>query len=429
MPPPPSPSRTPLLLEQETEDTGSEEGVLKYVIAFDVLHGLALSLLVAVFLTALISARIRRLETWYSFILSFIVLSASNLLLLTRQLGPHPSLQLCTAQAVLIYAAPVWTAASGVAFLLQVSSSYIIIMLTESSDENFHFQIFMHAYYYLKNCSSRLLGGFLYHLIPFLLYLGAVAETTVLSLKHPDLIVRERDGLYCHSRLSIISKISGGIAGFGTVLILIFGLTTAVLLYRSWNDFKKLKKRTGGGISVTLLIRIGLFTFVSVVALGISSSKFVKASYDEAPVYLATAAVPLCAALTIGLQGDILRRWMFWKRYEDPPPTFAMEESSRVSRTTGIRSNVYRTELASDYDLTMVPPTPTSPPSSHLKQERPFYSDPEMEYIYPGPVTPKSSTYPRDSMHSMHSQMEGSPRDSVLSYVTGPSTRNFGLAL
>lgn len=72
-------------------------------ILFDVLDIVGLVVLVIVLLTALLSSKVKRTPTWYSFIVSGIIFSVSKLLLLGHQAGPVPNQTICFIQGILVY--------------------------------------------------------------------------------------------------------------------------------------------------------------------------------------------------------------------------------------------------------------------------------------------------------------------------------------
>jgi hypothetical protein len=141
-------------------------------------------------------------------------------------------------------------------------------------------------------------------------------------------------------------------------------------------------------------------------------------SWNEGPVRLVTAAVPLCTALTIGLQGDILKRWMFWKKYEDPTPTFAIEESSRATRSVQARSTIQRNDQGSEYGVPLSPPTPKFPPSVHNypKSEYGGYKEGSLDYGYRG--ASMSTTNFRQSLPQSSKSLIS--RDSVVTFASFP---------
>lgn len=80
---------------------------VRFIVAFDILNFIALVSLSIVLLTAWASPRIRRVPTWYLYIVSWDVYSLSYLLILGKQTGSEPVWGLCLFQSMMIYAAPI----------------------------------------------------------------------------------------------------------------------------------------------------------------------------------------------------------------------------------------------------------------------------------------------------------------------------------
>lgn len=76
------------------------------VTIFDSLIVIGLVLLIAVLSPAMFSRRIKRLETWFGFITSWIVLCISLLLLVGQPQESEPNPQICLLQAAMLYASP-----------------------------------------------------------------------------------------------------------------------------------------------------------------------------------------------------------------------------------------------------------------------------------------------------------------------------------
>ncbi|KAJ6515060.1 hypothetical protein C8R47DRAFT_501309 [Mycena vitilis] len=67
-------------------------------------------------LPALFSGRVSRTATWYSFMLSWMWYFIANVILAGRRTSTEPPFSLCLFQSGLIYASPVFTCATGLAF-------------------------------------------------------------------------------------------------------------------------------------------------------------------------------------------------------------------------------------------------------------------------------------------------------------------------
>lgn len=107
------PSLIPLFNFSQTTtvswDDSSSRPSRPLIIAFDVLYIVGPLSLLAILLTAWRAEDIRqrRLPTWFMAVGSWVFISVANILLIGRQTGPSPPPNICLAQAMLIYAAPV----------------------------------------------------------------------------------------------------------------------------------------------------------------------------------------------------------------------------------------------------------------------------------------------------------------------------------
>ena len=105
----------------------TSEAGLGFLVAFDILYVIGLISLATIFLTALLSKRVHRQKTWFMVIISWVLNSVSNILLIGRQKTPLINLNpdLCLTQAVLIDSTPVlWVQSiqSGVVWLSSLPS-------------------------------------------------------------------------------------------------------------------------------------------------------------------------------------------------------------------------------------------------------------------------------------------------------------------
>lgn len=91
------------------EDTASPTSQnIRDIIAFDVLYGVGLVLLILLLFTALFSPRhIKRGPTWFMMLVGWIITSMGNLIIVGQQTGSPPGQAVCLLQAMLVYASPV----------------------------------------------------------------------------------------------------------------------------------------------------------------------------------------------------------------------------------------------------------------------------------------------------------------------------------
>ncbi|PPQ78958.1 hypothetical protein CVT25_002287 [Psilocybe cyanescens] len=96
------------------EDTASPSSqAIRDIIAFDVLYGVGLVLLILLLFTALFSPHhIKRGPTWFMMLVGWMITSMGNLIIVGQQTGPPPKQAICLMQAMIVYASPVLMAAN-----------------------------------------------------------------------------------------------------------------------------------------------------------------------------------------------------------------------------------------------------------------------------------------------------------------------------
>ena len=99
-----------ILLSDICKLAGIDENITKPdilpIIAFDILQILGLISISATLCTVWFSSRIRRSNTWFSYIFSWGFSSIGCLLIIGRQTGPRPGHILCLCQTMLSNASP-----------------------------------------------------------------------------------------------------------------------------------------------------------------------------------------------------------------------------------------------------------------------------------------------------------------------------------
>nr|GAT60701.1 predicted protein [Mycena chlorophos] len=276
-----------------------------------VFNALAASALVGLTLTilpVLLSSQIQRSWLWLSAIASWILYSASYLLVIAHQ-DPEsapPPRGLCALQMMAIYAGPPVTTATGVALLIDIL-----------------FKI-------KKNPFTKLLGhrySLTLLILPWALYAAVAIEALVLVTDFDEIQLNETR-MYCNSSKSIQSQITAGIC--------VVGLGSAVgvegwiisILYHNWAQMRLRKNQLNADLRLSSVLRILIFTVQT--SLGLVLAGMVSGSIEIENVAVWCALLPLIpvlCAITFGSQWDIVTFYLFWLRPKDTLPTAEVAES------------------------------------------------------------------------------------------------------
>ncbi|KAJ6489612.1 hypothetical protein C8R47DRAFT_473805 [Mycena vitilis] len=247
--------------------------------------------------TAYFSSTVHRSGLWFRHMMAWIIYSASYLLLLGRQLGPAPPLGLCMVQAALIYAAPTLPTLSALCFSID-----LYIGLTAAVHRE-------------KKRVRPMLANFLLA-FPQLVFVAVILEV-LLFIQDPKIVARDPSHLYCHVTARTPSLVSAYIVIATGLVIIPLEIWIGVVLYRNWAAFRH-SPQINPQVSLSMFVRVGLFTVVSMTGVGLSSFKIV--SRDSNPYWsLVLPSVPILAAITFGSQEDIMKSLVFWREPEAAP--------------------------------------------------------------------------------------------------------------
>jgi len=244
-------------------------------------------------LTAWVSSRVHRTTAWYSFMGSWMFFCLSYFLIAGQQVGAEPDFGVCITQASLIYAAPPLTSCVSLAFLLQLYSTVSAV---------------------LKNRRMSRTRSMMLHMFPFAVHCLFFFETLAIGLSNRQEIARNVSGMFCHLNNSFQVKITAAVVILAMIAMLVYECLTVVLLYRNWTAFQRLRIRSNNAISLPLMVRVSIFSFLPMIAMVISSLSFLPSTpIFEAQTNLVVAFLPAAAAVIFGTQRDILNAWMFWR--------------------------------------------------------------------------------------------------------------------
>jgi len=271
---------------------------LRFLIAFDIIYVVGLVFLVTIFLTVWCSSSIKRASTWLMVIVSWFITSLANLMLVGQQTGRPPMTSVCLAQAMLIYAVPIFTSFYATAFMCQV---YLSISLALNSN---------------STISRRQM--ILLHALPCGAFVGILIEVLIFGVLRPDTIQRHPLGMFCHLTLSTPPKITAGLTILAMIVFLSLEASIGVILYRLWKGSGKLiPLRSHDHISLDVAARVVIFGFCPMIAIGVSGLQYVpKLQIDDTKTALIQGILPMTASLIFGTQRDIILTWMFWRKRE-----------------------------------------------------------------------------------------------------------------
>ncbi|KAF9463515.1 hypothetical protein BDZ94DRAFT_600816 [Collybia nuda] len=270
-----------------------------HIIIFDALAFLGCFLTVAVLVPALLSPRIKRSETWFGLLMSWLLYSVSYILLIGRQVGPKPSLGLCMFQSALVYATSPLCAAATMCFAFDC-----FLKLSKISPNGRT----------IGRKTAKMLVIF-----PWVLAL-VIAGEAILSVNDSSKVRRNASHFYCHITSRVPSLVNAIIVVLCILVIIPLEIYTGFLLYRNWTLFKRLSI-TRARIALSTLTRLALFSFIISLALFLTILSATRIDHPRlGPAwYMILISLPSFSALCFGIQKDILEAWLFWRKKESDP--------------------------------------------------------------------------------------------------------------
>ncbi|KAK0489511.1 hypothetical protein EDD18DRAFT_584515 [Armillaria luteobubalina] len=254
--------------------------------------------------TALLSRRVQRHITWFSFCVSWIVscISYTLLVIAGQALKTQPTFGLCVTQAALIYAAPPLTGCT-----------------------TFSLAFYMHTHMRSSPDGSPAQGDALSMKLvlllgPYLVWFGILVGILVSGTQQPQLVRKALNGTYCDLKSHIPSKVSSLVVFISTMGVITISVFVVVQLYRN-------RRRLGSSTQyVASAVRVVTFSLVGLLALIVSAiyvftnrqgSTFdivlalgkLTGTYKPLLV-LKLALVPNFGVVIFGSQADIVRVWM-----------------------------------------------------------------------------------------------------------------------
>ncbi|KAF4597121.1 hypothetical protein EYR40_007571 [Pleurotus pulmonarius] len=281
----------------EPKDTGSDLSQPQLIWVFNALLSAGALQLIVIFLTALLSKRVRRVVTWYMFIFAWIIHSLSFLFIAGRQVGSPPTIGVCLIGSALIYASPPLT---GFATLILVLQLFLNVSFGRSMEKRKQIEGYFHIAL----------------MLPPMMFTLVVAGVIALASQEPKCITRDQSGMICHldDPGSVIVIWNTVILTLCVSLVLLAGGSTIRILWRrrkAMRDMYDFDPITKGLVFRLALFNIGpCMVLIYEVVLIPFSDNGIKVTF----CHIAYASLPNLAAWTFGSQSDIMRVWMFWKR-------------------------------------------------------------------------------------------------------------------
>ncbi|KAJ7879164.1 hypothetical protein B0H13DRAFT_2667954 [Mycena leptocephala] len=284
--------------DQASQDV-SDSSLRIWVMVFNILSAMGFLALAAVFLTVILSPSVKRVSTWYSYIVAWMVFCITPFLVIGHQthFDHPPSFAPCVVDSALMYASRPFAAFATLSLILQL---------------------------YL-NVSTRLNRGevrpesvYALLVIPPMLYLIMFLWTFIRGIVIPDQVELEPGGFYCHLSGPLPAIVGGALVGLATTAALFVEVLIVTLLCRNWRAFRALQRCGDHGVSLSIIIRVSVFAILPIIGLALSFTAYVPNLVEKIfPSYnLLLASLPLAAAVIFGSQADILTVWMFWREDE-----------------------------------------------------------------------------------------------------------------
>ncbi|KDR72762.1 hypothetical protein GALMADRAFT_229023 [Galerina marginata CBS 339.88] len=242
-----------------------------------------------VLLTAILSRRVKRLSTWYSFCFSWILSSISYSLLsfAGQQTTSTPSYWLCYIQAALIYSMPPTTTCTTLALLVHILLSF------PDTAADIPLKINLRT-------SCLLLMG------PYSIFLVMFIGVTLYETRNPAMLWKAPQGTYCDSMNADWSRISSIVVAAVSMVIIIVQGQLAARLYSNLHSLRRDSQ------SFATIFRGMLFTVIGFITLVIAMVFTITNDHTLA-FDMIISLFPLLALFVFGSQKDLYQAWFSWE--------------------------------------------------------------------------------------------------------------------
>ncbi|KAK7025246.1 hypothetical protein R3P38DRAFT_1065009 [Favolaschia claudopus] len=271
---------------------------LRQLTIFNSLFILGLILLVGVILPPIFSPNVRRSPLWFTFMGSWLLYCVSCLLLIGNQLGPDPPFGLCLFQAALIHSMPSLATICGVCFIVDV---YCIMRIS-----------LLHSYWIPMRRTLPLLA------FPVVSFIFLFFLSVGIGLQDHSTVGRVQN-MFCRINTGLPTLLSAILSAFALLVAIAVDVAAVVLLYRVTPPSTSEKSPdTKPPIARGMLIRIFIFSLLTLFGLGLNASVFFHYSDTDVRGNMLIALLPILMAVLFGAQRDILTGWWFWRRIAHP---------------------------------------------------------------------------------------------------------------
>ncbi|KAJ7829833.1 hypothetical protein B0H13DRAFT_2434807 [Mycena leptocephala] len=213
-----------------------------WVMAFNILSGLGFILLAVVFFTALLSSRVKRVSTWYCYMMAWMAFCITPFPVIGHQThaDPPPSFAPCVVNSALMYA----SRPLQVHFARDSGPSFETIFSAAFGTLSLILQLYLNVSARLRHREVRQGSVFVLLVIPPILYFITFIATLLLGIVKPTQVKLESGGFYCHVEVahSLPAVIIACFVLFANVAsVVIEGLhpqvpTAAALIFGSQTD-------------------------------------------------------------------------------------------------------------------------------------------------------------------------------------------------
>ncbi|KAF8198473.1 hypothetical protein BJ912DRAFT_951501 [Pholiota molesta] len=263
------------------ETNFNKDGIYAFIV-LNLVGGLGMVLML---ITAAMSAKVKRLPTWYSFCVSWVIstVSYSLLFISAEQFTDTPLFYVCYIQASLIYSLPPTTTSTTLALLVQ-----ILLSFPDSTSGR------------QKKISP--LTTILLVMIPYTVFLAMFIGVSMFHTAKPDQLQKSNAGTYCNSKDDAWLRISFSIVAGISLIILVVQARLITKLYQSIRFLKSNPQSTATtirGIAFTLL------GFISLVL----AIMFILLDKNDLAFDIVLSTFPVLALLVFGTQKDMFHAW------------------------------------------------------------------------------------------------------------------------
>ncbi|KAK7446970.1 hypothetical protein VKT23_014183 [Stygiomarasmius scandens] len=281
------------------------------VLLFVALHTFVWTALTIITLTAILSRHVQRQVTWLNLNLSWIFACfAFSLLLITGQLfKPQPDTSICLIQAAATTSLPSLTSGTTLAFALHL-----------------WFNIRSSSYQDRLELRRATLRNVALVIVPYIIPLIEFLAAFVYGTQHPGQVGLDGTGMLCGLTNTIFAKVSA------TSVSVIMFITVVFEAWTMWMVYHRHLSRNSIS-SMAALFRLLIFTLFGIVGLVAGLTYLTSHGTNAAAANLLQALPPVSFVFIFGLQMDIFRAWMFWRK-DESSSNQSMSQGLVLSRTT-----------------------------------------------------------------------------------------------